>query len=79
MKIPRGQKFFLNWLKGLKYRGWIDMILKDIEILRERLNKMIEIYDCSSEAVLELSRKLDILILSYLKDSSDKKCINADK
>lgn len=49
------------------------MILKDIEILRERLNKMIEKYDCGSEAVLELSRKLDMLILRYLRDTSGKK------
>lgn len=42
-------------------------MIKEIENLREKLNEMVEKQTCDSMEVLELSRKMDILILNYLE------------
>lgn len=41
-----------------------------MEILREELNKMVNDYDCNNDAVLELSKELDILIINFLKNKA---------
>ncbi len=41
-------------------------MITEMEKLRKKLNDMVEIYDCDSSEVLELSREMDNLILDYL-------------
>ncbi len=43
------------------------MMTIEMEDLREELNKMVEANACDSIEVLELSRKMDSLILNYLE------------
>ncbi|EMS70798.1 aspartyl-phosphate phosphatase Spo0E family protein [Ruminiclostridium cellobioparum] len=40
-------------------------MITEIEKLRKKLNDMVEVYDCDSSEVLELSREMDNLILDY--------------
>lgn len=42
---------------------------RKIEILREKLNNMVNDYDCKEDEVLKLSEELDELILEYLQKS----------
>ena len=44
------------------------MVINQIENLRECLNTMVIENDFGSKEVLELSRKLDTLILHYLEE-----------
>ncbi|MDF2984958.1 MAG: Spo0E like sporulation regulatory protein [Eubacterium sp.] len=43
------------------------MMTIEMENLREKLNKLVEANDCDSIEVLELSRKMDILIFNYME------------
>ncbi len=44
-------------------------MIQEIEKLRQKLNDMVDRYDCGSSEVLEVSREMDILLLTYLQDS----------
>lgn len=44
------------------------LLLKKIELLRERLHKLIDLYGTQNQEVLRCSQELDILIYnSYIK------------
>lgn len=47
-----------------------------IEMLREKLNRMMDIYECNDDAVLKLSKELDVLILGFLKEELQNADIN---
>lgn len=49
------------------------MVKDEIENLRKCLNDMLSEYDFDNKEVLNISRKLDILILNYLKKSMSEK------
>lgn len=50
---------------------------KEIEILREKLNKKIEENMLNDDEILQLSQELDLLILKYYKSDSTHKFTEA--
>lgn len=46
------------------------LLCKKIERLRERLNKLIELYGTQNKEVIRCSQKLDLLIYSSYKTKS---------
>ncbi|MBZ4647141.1 MAG: Spo0E like sporulation regulatory protein [Petroclostridium sp.] len=44
-------------------------IKKEIVVMQDQLNKLIENEDPSSEEILELSQRLDELIFKYMKSA----------
>lgn len=42
-----------------------------IEVMRRELHKLIEIREALSEVILEVSQRLDVLIVEYTKSESE--------
>ncbi len=54
-------------------------MITEIEILRKKLNDMVEAYDCDSSEVLEISREMDNLILAYLLNGNQNNTMEINK
>lgn len=49
------------------------MSVYEIEKMRQKLNDMVDKFDCTSSEVLEVSKEMDILLLSYIKGKISRK------
>jgi len=45
------------------------MVVEEMEELREQLNNMLDSNEYSSSEILEVSQKLDILIVKYYREA----------
>jgi hypothetical protein len=45
------------------------MIIKDIEILKKKLNDMINSNDFTYNEILKVSQELDVLIVKYFREN----------